>query len=648
MTISFDELPFDILFFITSYLSFDDIVSLGHSCRQLRALLHESTLCRRTIETHMRYTQEARQTQNHCRNFVSTQISQGKNTHQFQERQMSYIEAMRSIHEKRYAFSNCLPFSARVVGHAHGFCYRQGTLCILEGTTIRVVDVSNPSRNVEIDLSTTINVFREASTSTHDYNLTLLYFNEDVAAIHYERKMRPSQSCIFAINTKKDPGHEKRILGEITLASSYKLFVRHTAEWLYYGTYSAMGSNGHHEWEIRGVSLKNGQKSRLVLEGFFGTDLSSTVAFEVRDGFFYAVSNQTSFEVEEIDWTSFYHCIRFPLNYRERGDMEINRKVYRRQHMEGPIHDSWTELTIQFDDATGDAKIVESRREWIGSSSRQLRTFYTVDFDCKPTSTSDSGEDGDSVRQVPENDIFTSVLDHRNKPNWAPEQQRLSPTFHSELTPECGTARTFILARTKLKAYNLSSNSFLDLVEDDRCCNNPIAGPCLRIRVGSRRLAPLDWRAPGHGYIPSQSPGNYLGPKGDVVYRHSSIKMWPPPASTCKCSQRLHSILNPPLPNTSVSSSSYNRYIVGSVDEYGLVYMLRPGRPSGPSDENALGVVVMVSFTRDSSLASPRSMVDGSVTAGSGHHHERRAEKDEHDPFYWQWQPRVCKNGVCC
>ena len=45
-----DRLPFDVLFCIASSLGFDDVVRLSLTCRQLRLLLNESTLCRRTIE----------------------------------------------------------------------------------------------------------------------------------------------------------------------------------------------------------------------------------------------------------------------------------------------------------------------------------------------------------------------------------------------------------------------------------------------------------------------------------------------------------------------------------------------------------------------------------------------------------------------
>jgi hypothetical protein len=112
--------------------------------------------------------------------------------------------------------------------------------------------------------------------------------------------------------------------------------------------------------------------------------------------------------------------------------------------------------------------------------------------------------------------------------------------------------------------------------------------------VGSRRAAPLDWKCPGYEYVPSTVPAQYFKTRDTSVYRHSPIKMWPLPASTCSCSERLHNILKPPLRNGAL----YSREVTGSLDEYGLVYMLRP---EGPSHTDAAGVIIMVSFHRASS-----------------------------------------------
>jgi hypothetical protein len=50
MTLSLDQLPFDVFFSIVPSLLLDDVVHLGQTCRRLRALLDEGTLCRSVVE----------------------------------------------------------------------------------------------------------------------------------------------------------------------------------------------------------------------------------------------------------------------------------------------------------------------------------------------------------------------------------------------------------------------------------------------------------------------------------------------------------------------------------------------------------------------------------------------------------------------
>jgi hypothetical protein len=151
--------------------------------------------------------------------------------------------------------------------------------------------------------------------------------------------------------------------------------------------------------------------------------------------------------------------------------------------------------------------------------------------------------------------------------------------------------------------------------------------------VGSRRAAPLDWESPGYEYVPSTEPARYFETRNTSVYRHSPIKMWPPPASMCSCSERLHNILKPPLSN----GAAYRHRVTGRLDEYGLVYMLQP---EIPSYKDAEGVIIMVSFHR-ASLASPAE-----DTASIAHVSQTERSCD---PSYWQWQgkPRNCRENKC-
>ncbi|KAF2867616.1 hypothetical protein BDV95DRAFT_597831 [Massariosphaeria phaeospora] len=629
MTISLDRLPFDILFYIASTLQFDDVLSLGHTCRQLKALLEESTLCRRAIEADFLHSKEALLAQNQT---------------------ITYNEALRGIFSRRNAFSSAQPFAARVIGPASAFTYRQGILCLLRGNTIHVSDMHSSSGSVEIDLSSIINSVPESSSSSRsEPKLSLLYYSDEIIAVHVERKGRSNNGRIFAISTKRYPSGGNRVLKEVEVESSYKLFARHTESFLYYGTYTGTGSHGHHEWEIRGISLSDRRllspcPPRLQLEEFFGTDIGSTIAFEIHDGFFYALSNQTSFDVEELDWTSFYHCVRFRLDRPVPQEMDINRQLYRRQHAEGPIHDSWTDLTLQVDESTNRLVIVESRREWQNGSSRQLRTFYVsgIKFPDKldpNTSSIDttSATGATNSPLLPIDDPFSRLVDSSNNPHWAPTQPRYAWNHHPEFPANSGTTRSFILARTKFRAYNYSCSSFVDMVEDEKCCNDAASGPCLRIRIGSRRLAPADW-AP-HDKITSPKDKSPSPPiDGDDVYRQSRVQMWPPPASKCPCSARLHQILNPQPP----SASGFNNFITGVLDERTLVYMIRSSRSYGSADDNTLGTVVVIKFN---SGPLPPSSSDAQPLGVHGEHME-----DEFAPSHWHWTPgqsRACENGEC-
>ena len=158
------------------------------------------------------------------------------------------------------------------------------------------------------------------------------------------------------------------------------------------------------------------------------------------------------------------------------------------------------------DESTNHLVIVESRREWLDGASKQHRTFYTQNINfllskSSSTSSSTSSSPGSSPTAgpsagpaLPLDDPYVALLGGGDNPHWAPSQPRYARYTHPEYGLKTDVARSFILARTKFRAYNLSCSSFINLVEDKKCCaasmlmNNE---PCLRLRIGLRRLAPL-------------------------------------------------------------------------------------------------------------------------------------------------------------
>ncbi|KAH7092007.1 hypothetical protein FB567DRAFT_228973 [Paraphoma chrysanthemicola] len=632
MSFSLDRLPYDVLFQIASTLHLEDVVHLGQTCRQMKALLDERTLHRCVVET-LPYTEE-------------TQLARSGH--------VTYKQALQAIYDRRNALSNAHPFSARVLGQGSTFLYRQGFICVLSGEIVRITNVRLLSNTVELNLRAIVDpIMDSVSTNPGSFKLSMLYYSDAILAVHAETDGRSNIGYIFAISTLKDPGQRRRVIRVVEVASNTKLFVRHTAQYLYYGTHTGIGDDGHHKWEITGVSLDddpNFPKTErpLLLDNFHGTDIGSTVAFEIFDGQFHAVSNQGTFEVEEIDWTSFYHCVRFPLDKPTIPMLEKDEQVYRRQHAQGPIHDSWTDLSIQICEHTNQVVIVESRREWAQASSRQSRTFYTTAFKARRKRSSRMSSPSDDTDQdtplLPTGDLYIPLLDSTNKPNFIPTPPQFSWSSHPEFTQDEVSPRSFILARTKFRAYNYSCTSFLDIVEDERCCNDQSKPPCLRLRVGSRRETyPTDEWASSKG---KGRAGTDAFVDAHVKYRNSPTRMWPPPASRCPCSKRLHDIINPPLP----TGQSHSRSIIGVLDERALVYMVKAGRSYGASDDTTMGTIVVVDFTRpwkpiDSTPHDPVTMARCDSMLES-----ETKEADDFDPSHWRWttnQKSLCRTQSC-
>ncbi|KAL1649179.1 hypothetical protein SLS58_001753 [Diplodia intermedia] len=434
---------------------------------------------------------------------------------------------------------------------------------------IRVRSVFDTSEDFKVDTAPMVKWLSTNHFGATDIEpeVSLLHYSDWVVSLHLDYSetepcadWREDAHWLIYVELRKfDPmtGAGVNLLRPPEGAS--KLFVRNTANYLLYGTHTGLGTHGHHEWKIHSLSLSDNAPlppniPALQLDELVGSDLGSTVAFEIHDDHFYAVSNQTSFVVEEVDWTSFYHCIRFPLHRPVKEEVQVNTRVYRRQHAEGPINDSWTDLGLQVDEKTNKLQIVEARREWRNGGSKQERTFYTREVTFPPrrparrqrtgeqgaAMVANGGDDGmlqsasptpsalpsglpdatntgvDAEQEADENvasasvqaapllpadDLLVQTLGSGNNPHWAPSEERLPRAYHPErkhdeqqLVGGLPPSRAFILARTKHRAYNLSCSAFLDLVEDDKCCPTAAAvgdPPCLRLRIGARKRQPF-------------------------------------------------------------------------------------------------------------------------------------------------------------
>lgn len=536
---------------------------------------------------------------------------------------------------------------------------------MLHGEVVRVSDLRSQSSNI-LDL---VSIIRQRyPIVSGECKVQLLNYSEGILAV-YCTKIRGSEaSYIYAINTAPECPTGKRVIERIPLAACDRLLVRHNSRYLYYVTHTGRGDDGERKWEIDGISLDINfplprRERPLLLENFHGSDVGSTIAFEIHNDHFYAVSNQGSSEVEEIDYTSFYHVVRFPLNSPLPDEVEKDERLYRRQHKEGPIHDTWTDLTLQVDDCTNETVIVESRREWAQASSRQSRTFYVTKLNF-----GENFKDMLDEQLLPENDPLVPLIDSSNHPHWKPTPALYSWSQHPEFSGTDTTRRSFMLARTKFRAYNYACTSFLDLVEDDRCCSNPSQPPCLRLRVGARREMGLqhtysnsdnNTKAKAKSPITTHQRPTFVDTS--TQYRHSPIRMWPPPASHCPCSKHLHIIMNPALPS---GNTPHARSVIGILDGNYFIYMVKPARTYRSGDDSALGSIVVVDFSRgfpvaggengQGEKASASALSSASVYGTCGKYNApvvSSATVAYSSPATsWIWSPgqeRRCREGTC-
>jgi hypothetical protein len=390
----------------------------------------------------------------------------------------------------------------------------------------------------------------------------------------------------------------KIILVTKDLLSTDKIFVRHNERYLYYGTHSEIGNDGYKKWVIHGFDFKTGKwfSEKIHLPDMVGSEIGSTICFEFYKEHFYALSNQTSFEVEEIDWTSFYHCIRFPLSSPCKALLQKteNKSMWRRQHQEGPIDDRWTSLRLDEDETTGELKIVESRKEWFLGSSKV--TYYKTDIifpkPCKDeeldfgasassTATIFSSSSLASGSTALSTTVTTTAVNLHNhdlaslpddpllrllRPDDNPHYMLPPPRLPQNTHPGIGGShkRAFTLAKSRIRRYHTSASAYLDLVDD------PTDWQCtqrLRLRAGSRKLGPPLTYNSGVNSGLLRAPNPELQRALEEMYREQPIMYWPP-AQDPKCPDtdldKLYRLLNPP---------SHLGNVEGTADDRSLLYV---------------------------------------------------------------------------
>ncbi|KAK4243073.1 hypothetical protein C7999DRAFT_18520 [Corynascus novoguineensis] len=520
------RLPYELMVYIVTDLNLDDIGNLAYTCRaSFQLLLENEELAKWLFQTKAPYCLEARD------------AGTSKN----------YASGFRRLLKRREALLSVSPYLVAIVGFADKWIYENGVLCYYRERELRILDLY---RSADSEIVVDLQALLDTSTP-HKYKLTLLYYSHNIVSCLYSRNPRDRfnrKHFLLALNALRG-----EVVTVLELESDSKLFVRNNDHFLYYGTTTEPDQEGDEYWVIKGfdIAARAWIRGRLDVPYAIGTDVGSTVCFEIIDGYFYGLSNLRSLAVEEVDWVSYYSCFRFPLSkdgFSSVQHLDRTRALWRRDHTKGPLEDRWTFLRLLKDEAIGRLKIVESRMEWSKTSIISRHTYYTsvIEFDAWVGTGSDNPTTASPQGVTPR--------------TWPRDPHMVHPGDDT-------STLDVTLTKCPLRSYYPDCQAFIDLVDDSSSFDS--RDQKLRIRGGSRRpwtpgeLAQLGDRASTEG---AQGHDTLLQ-QIYSIYRSDSGLFWPPkqdPSIDDPALADLYAILNPP---------GYTGNTHGSWDERSMVYV---------------------------------------------------------------------------
>ncbi|EYE91622.1 F-box domain protein [Aspergillus ruber CBS 135680] len=567
LTRSLDSIPYDVFYQIASKLDCHDFISLSRVNRSLNHAMSSEPIARKTIENNLLHTKEGQDAR---------------------RSKSGYRKAVGRLFDIKESFATAQPYSASVIAYGTTFLYDSGSLCYVHDDDIRVLNVHGAAQKEQVmNISNVVaRLLPHHAPGTSPIRLSLLHYSDGILAFLVELAEGP-EAWLFAIDLRQRPANARngRLRLRTQLSSTRRLFVRHNGSYLYYGTHSSLGYDGYPLWAIHCVNLKTGRhmsEKPVELAHFAGNEIGQTVCFGLHQNHLYAVSTQVDCEEEEVDWTSFYIWVCLAPEPNTRRQVTPNR-TWRRQHREGPINDTWTDLSLRHDEATKRLMILECRREWRNGGSENCRTYYMQALPSPNEINTGKQHTGPTDARVPHHEPLIKVHDPSSKPNPEPPKKRLRRHYHPEYqlrdtgTDDSTQRRDFILAKTKYHAYNLSASSFIDLVNDPS--PNPTNGSTsliphdrLRLRTVSRkRKCPIDESGEegpcGLLYRPDlNNTTNQPIDHSEERFVSRGVHIWPPDNAPTE----LNNLLCPSERSGRVQAMADERSIVYSVNHDGL------------------------------------------------------------------------------
>ncbi|KAL7786663.1 hypothetical protein V8C37DRAFT_292383 [Trichoderma ceciliae] len=549
------RMPFEILRLIAVNLDPDDLFHLAMSSHQFQHIIDDTVICQRVME-HIRF---------------SLEYKEGYDT-------KKYAKALRRLVKRREALQMARPFHLLEVSkEAVHFTYTNRAVCYTTKQTspahrhhLWILLLRCPSvKEVCIDVlqlieASDISDFEE----NRPYHFKPLYHADGIVTCVYEQRKSPASGRWLIIYSLE----KKKILNSRLLRSTANIFVRNNDRFLYYGTRSEL-VDGQRRWVLHGFSLKESKwlSRRTILLDLVGSDIGSTMCFEIFGDHLYGVSSQEPTELEDTEWpsagrslNSFYYAFRFPLGDHSTIQILPRSSLWRRGATDGPIDDRWNHLQLRQDEKSGQVSIFETRKEWLSCWSR--RTCYRKQLFYPPaprTHSIDGQTDDRTDDQCYEgwNDMV------RREPSPEDSVHRGDDGFSSS---------TFDFRNSPVRSYSPNSQAFVDIVRTTTASSPTTKRLRLRVR---RRLCPTF-----ESDQPPSSPDSVADAENDL--EDQEVRLWPTDLGDERPDEALDhhvdGLLNP---------QEHFDEVDWAMDEGVLVYSPRPiNHPDEPRS------IVLVSF----------------------------------------------------
>lgn len=419
----------------------------------------------------------------------------------------------------------------------------------------------------------------------------LLRFADDIVVLRV-RVSGAQDDVLLAVDIAQRTQEERgsRLLFQKAVPASSPVFVRHSRSYIWYGVFTADGGASG-ICSIFGVDVAlSTEPIQFTVHCAEGGGLGESLCFEVYKDHLYTVSTLATSDNNERyfpagregdeEFSSFYQWSCYAPSDSGRN---WSGRLWRREHREGPIHETWADLSIRMDETTGRLVIVECRREWPGGKSENRRTCYfqqlpslealdAQDMDDLASAWGDVWQFSSTINQIPYNE----------RPS-----KRLRRNYHTEFEP--GHVPTqqkeFILAQTKHRSYHLSASTFVDLVNDRDVPRSGVrTQDHLRLRVVSRkRKCPFDAEGvdgpAGFLFKPTQqNPDGIPVEHSEERFLSGEVHMWPPENAPSKLTRLL-------CPDIRIDGFN------ALADERSLIYSIQcPGLPIGQQ------ILILISF----------------------------------------------------